>query len=219
VNTAATGTGRVQPADVEALRQQLGRPPQGVIAVAARQADGQPAVIVNHPLRRDRAGRVVPFPTVFWLSDPELSRAVSDLERRGMIAAMEAALVVEPETRMRLRVAQRRCVTLRWGLLNPAERRLADQVRLTSVLRSRGIGGVAAWQAVKCLHAHVADHLACSRRTTDQRRAPLRAASNPVVDLLLRRYPESDLSQRLSTRRPTAWYSELHHDRPTIRPS
>ena len=56
--------------------------------VAAWTADGaMPVVIQTYPLikeTKDSAATRRPFPTLYWLCHAEISRAVAELERRGV---------------------------------------------------------------------------------------------------------------------------------------
>jgi len=56
----------VTQADIEALGQQLGRVPRGVVAIAARCVCGRPAVVQTAPRLDDGS----PFPTTFYLTLP-----------------------------------------------------------------------------------------------------------------------------------------------------
>ncbi|MHB8329623.1 MAG: DUF501 domain-containing protein [Acidimicrobiales bacterium] len=118
----------------------LGRPPAAAFTVAARRRDGTPAVIVNAPLLDD--GR--PMPTRYWLLDRELSDAVSRLEAAGGVRAAAAAVDEVELARAHERYA--------------AERDAALPVDHTGPRPSGGVGGTR--RGVKCLHAHVAWHLA-----------------------------------------------------------
>ena len=66
----------------------LGRPPLGAFEVAVRDPDGQPVVIVNHPLLDD--GR--PMPTRYWLVGADLRVRIGTLESAGGVRAAEAAV-------------------------------------------------------------------------------------------------------------------------------
>jgi uncharacterized protein len=118
----------------------LGRAPQGAFEVAVRRPDGRPLVIRNQPLLDDGT----PMPTRYWLVDEDLRRAVSGLEAAGGVRAAEAA--VDPEA---LRQAHARYA---------AERDAALPAGHTGPRPSGGVGGTRV--GVKCLHAHLAWHLA-----------------------------------------------------------
>ena len=66
----------VTQADIEALGQQLGRVPRGVVAIAARCVCGRPAVVQTAPRLDDGS----PFPTTFYLTLPGAVYGCSALE-------------------------------------------------------------------------------------------------------------------------------------------
>src|SRR5690625_7793425 len=66
----------VAAADLEIVAAQLGRPPRGTVAIAARCACGNPAVVRTAPRLPDGT----PFPTTYYLTHPGATSAVSTLE-------------------------------------------------------------------------------------------------------------------------------------------
>lgn len=126
--------------DRDAVRILLGREPTAEFDVVVRRVDGQPVVIRNAPLTRDGT----PMPTRYWLVDPEWNRAVSRLEAAGGVRAAEQA--VDP---MALHAAH---------VTYAAERDRAISAAWTGPRPRAGVGGTRT--GVKCLHAHVAWHLA-----------------------------------------------------------
>jgi hypothetical protein len=128
------------PAELEAVRASLGRPPQGRFTIAARDAAGRPSVIRNAPLLDDGT----PMPTLYWLVSPEEIKAIARLEADGGVAAAEAA--VDPDV---LAAAHARYA---------AERDRDLPHDHTGPRPSGGVGGTRT--GVKCLHAHWAWHLA-----------------------------------------------------------
>lgn len=141
------------------ITEQLGREPSGLIAVAARNVAGQPAVITNHPLQWP-GQHPVPFPTLYWLIDPQFNLAISDLERRGAVSEIEAMIAADPGLREQVHADHRRYAARRWSLLTRDEQKLATDHGFADTLRDKGVGGTANFDAVKCLHMHVAYHLA-----------------------------------------------------------
>jgi len=122
------------------LTELLGRVPEGDFEVAVRSDDGAPVVIRNAPLLRDGT----PMPTRYWLVDPELSRAVARLESDGGVRAAERSVAPAARDAAHARYAAERDAAL------PADH---DGPRPAG-----GVGGTA--RGVKCLHAHLAYHLA-----------------------------------------------------------
>lgn len=126
-------------ADLRAVTSLLGREPQGAFDVVVRDRAGRPVVIRNAPLLLDGT----PMPTRYWLVDTDLCRRVSGLEAAGGVR--QAAAAVDPDELARAHA--------RYG----AERDAA----LPPDARPRPSGGVGGTrQGVKCLHAHLAWHLA-----------------------------------------------------------
>ena len=66
----------VTQADIEALGQQLGRVPRGVVAIAARCVCGRPTVVATAPRLPDGT----PFPTTYYLTHPAAVKGASTLE-------------------------------------------------------------------------------------------------------------------------------------------
>jgi len=126
--------------DVAAVTALLGRPPQGAFQVVVRDELDRPAVIRNAPLLENGA----PMPTLYWLVDADLRKAVSGLEAAGGVRA--AAAVVD---RAELAAAHARYAAERDAALPPG---------YTGPRPSGGVGGTRI--GVKCLHAHLAWHLA-----------------------------------------------------------
>ena len=132
---------------------------------AAHAADGRgtsatPAPFERvHPLRETRRGPR-PFPTLYWLRDPALLHAISDLERRGAIAGYAERIAADPVFRATVATDHARYAAERWALLTDADRARCAALGFTAALRDRGVAGAADPAAVKCLHAHAAHALA-----------------------------------------------------------
>lgn len=126
--------------DHEVVTDLLGRPPQGAFEVAVRDGDGRPVVIRNAPLLDDGT----PMPTLYWLVDAGLRRAVSSLEAAGGVRAAAAAVDPVALAQSHARYAAERDSSVPAGYTGPRP--------------SGGVGGTR--QGVKCLHAHLAWHLA-----------------------------------------------------------
>lgn len=107
--------------------------------MARRCACGLPQVIETHPRLDDGT----PFPTLWWLTCIQLSRAVSRLESEGLMADINQVLINDPEIRDRLGAA--------------TERYLAARDALKKLEEGSHPGGGP--YRIKCLHAHTAHHL------------------------------------------------------------
>ncbi|MBO3088939.1 DUF501 domain-containing protein [Cellulomonas sp. zg-ZUI40] len=128
--------------DVEVLTEQLGRPPRGVVGVAARCVCGRPLVVRTAPRLDDGT----PFPTTYYLTSPQAVAAVSAVEATGVMKEMTARLAEDDE--------------LAAGHRRAHEAYLADREALGHVPEIAGISAGGMPHRVKCLHVLVAHALA-----------------------------------------------------------
>ena len=126
--------------DVTRVTALLGRTPRADFSVAVRDPQGGPVVIRNSPFLDDGT----PLPTMYWLVDPHLSRAIARLEADGGVRVAQET--VDPDA---LAATHARYATERDALID------ADHEG------PRPFGGVGGTRiGVKCLHAHYAYRLA-----------------------------------------------------------
>jgi exopolyphosphatase / guanosine-5'-triphosphate,3'-diphosphate pyrophosphatase len=123
------------------VADQLGRNPTIPFVVVARCGLGHPLVIRNHPL--DDQGH--PFPTLYWLTCPDVAAAVARLESGGAIRRLNDQAELDPEFRTALRRAHEAYAREREAVVAGAG-------------AWGGVGGTA--KGIKCLHAHYAYHVA-----------------------------------------------------------
>lgn len=184
--------------DQEAVRQQLGYLPSNFISVSAWKSNGcDPVAIKTYPLNggaRRRQARVdvsfgAPFPTLFWLTCPEISRAVAEFERKGFIRIFEDKLNLDPELASRLLVCHKEYAQERWDSLTFEDQSLlmADERQgMRNMMEFSGISGTNFTAqvreddkpfvaSIKCLHAHYAHFR--SKMFTD-------ATQNPVGEMI-----------------------------------
>ena len=129
-------------ADVAAVGAQLGRAPRGLSAVAHRCPCGLPDVVRTLPRLPDGT----PFPTLFYLTCPRATSAVSTLEVTGMMRDMERRLAEDP--------------ALAAAYASAHESYLAERATLGDVPEIEGISAGGMPSRVKCLHVLVAHALA-----------------------------------------------------------
>ncbi|WP_062071583.1 DUF501 domain-containing protein [Demequina sediminicola] len=132
----------VTDADIAVLRAQLGRPPRGVVEIAARCVCGNPTVVHTFPRLPDGT----PFPTQYYLTHPEAVSAVSTLEANGVMKEMTQQLQDDEE----LAAAYRRA----------HERYLEERYAMDDVPEIHGISAGGMPDRVKCLHVLVGHSLA-----------------------------------------------------------
>ncbi|MFP7761094.1 DUF501 domain-containing protein [Marisediminicola sp. LYQ134] len=144
------------PADIATVTAQLGRPVRGVVGIAARCVCGRPTVVATQPRLDDGT----PFPTLYYLSHPAATAAVSTLEATAVMPEL-AALLSDDDTASAYRRAH--------------EAYLADRATLDDVPEIEGISAGGMPTRVKCLHALVGHSLAAG------------PGVNPIGDLALER--------------------------------
>jgi len=150
----------VNEADTAAVAAQLGRKPRGLRSVAHRCKCGLPDVIESSPRLPDGT----PFPTLYYLTCPRATAAVSRLEAAGRMRELTERLAADPEFAAGQARAHR----------DYLERREA----LGRVPEIAGISAGGMPDRVKCLHVLVAHALAAG------------PGANPVGDEVLAELPE-----------------------------
>lgn len=126
--------------DLAVVAGQIGRPPRGMRAVAARCPSGHPAVVQTSPRLEDGT----PFPTLYYLTCPRLCSLVGGLEASGLMREMTARLAEDDELARAYRNAH---------LSYLAERDTIEA--LGTEVSAGGMPG-----RVKCLHVQLAHTLA-----------------------------------------------------------
>ena len=129
-------------ADRETVAAQLGRAPRGARAVAHRCPCGLPDVVETSPRLADGT----PFPTLYYLTCPRATSAVSALESAGLMRQMSARLATDAELAQRYHEAH--------------ERYLARRAAIGEVPEIAGVSAGGMPTRVKCLHVHLAQSLA-----------------------------------------------------------
>jgi len=81
--------------DLAAVEAQLGREPRGVLGIAHRCPCGLPDVVETAPRLPDGT----PFPTLYYLTCPRATAAMSRLEAAGLMREMTARLGTDAELR------------------------------------------------------------------------------------------------------------------------
>jgi hypothetical protein len=130
----------VEQSDLDTVAGQLGRQPRGVLEIAYRCPNGDPAVVKTAPKLADGT----PFPTLYYLTHPALTAAASRLESSGMMRDMTERLAQQPE----LAAAYRRA----------HEAYLQERDAIEPLGTTFSGGGMP--DRVKCLHVVIAHSLA-----------------------------------------------------------
>ncbi len=164
------------------VEQQLGYIPTNFVRVSAWTLNTNvPVAIQTYPLQggaRRRQAKATygnsptlqsPFPTLFWLTCPDISRCVGELERRGYLQKFEARLHSDPALIERLWRCHYQYAQQRWEALSYTDRLVLTEtmepalLRMRSIMQESGISGSnltisdpARPPVIKCLHAHYA---------------------------------------------------------------
>jgi hypothetical protein len=128
--------------DLEIISTQLGRPARDIVEVCARCVCGNPIVVLTRPRLEDGT----PFPTLYYLTAPAATAAVSTLEATGLMTKLQQLLLEDPELEKNYHAAH--------------ESYLADRNLLGEVPEIEGISAGGMPSRVKCLHSLVAHSLA-----------------------------------------------------------
>ncbi len=152
--------------DLAAVAAQLGRPPRGTRAIAHRCGCGLPDVVETDPRLPDGT----PFPTLYYLTCPRATGAVSTLESSGLMREMQDRLATDPDLAERYRAAHTDYLLRREAIAHVPE--IADI----------SAGGMP--DRVKCLHVHVAHALARGRGVNP--------FGDEALDLLADSWPSGD---------------------------
>jgi hypothetical protein len=133
--------------DEEVVAAQLGRAPRGLRSVAHRCPCGLPDVVETAPRLPDGT----PFPTLYYLTCPRATAAMSGLEAAGLMREMTVRLAADPQLKAEYEAAHRDYVSRR------------DAVAVDAGVAplppgTQSAGGMP--DRVKCLHALAAHELA-----------------------------------------------------------
>ena len=145
----------VSSADLEALADQLGRVPRGVVAIAARCVCGRPTVVRTAPRLDDGT----PFPTSYYLTHPAAVKGCSTLEAEHLMETFNADLAADADLAAAYAAAHADY--------------LARRAELGQVAEIEGVSAGGMPTRVKCLHALLGHTLAAG------------AGVNPIGDRTL----------------------------------
>ena len=128
--------------DVDEVSRQLGRTARGIVDIACRCVCQRPLVVKTSPRLDDGT----PFPTLYYLTQPAATAAISTLEASGFMAELQLEMANSQEMQAAYLAAHKSYL---------AER---DQLEVVEELDNFSAGGMP--ERVKCLHALVAHSLA-----------------------------------------------------------
>ena len=143
---------QVSEVDLLNIKNFLGRKPAGILSVVKRNPSNIPQVIKVNPFVRK-----APFPTMYWLVCPELSKKISQLEASGFIKDLENEVSESKtlsESLFKIHESYRK---EREDLYKELKLEVSESMEKT--ISQTGVGGVADFSRVRCLHMFYAYHL------------------------------------------------------------
>lgn len=146
---------KISDEDLKTLTSQLGRVPEGVCEVSHRDRLGLPVVIRVEPIVRDH-----PFPSLYWLCHVQLNKLIDHLEAGGLIKKLENEVIPQdPTFQKALTLAHQSYRDERLARLKEMPQYKDIPENFIESLSKNGIGGMADFKRVRCLHMHYAHHL------------------------------------------------------------
>ncbi|EPJ48588.1 MAG: hypothetical protein OFPI_28730 [Osedax symbiont Rs2] len=140
--------------DKDIIRQQIGREPQGIVAIAARANNAVPVVL---QMRSIVDGK--PFPTLYWLCSKDLSKAIGSIETQGWVKEIEQQIACDEQLRCQYLANQQQYVDKRLQQMKAEDRVIIERRGFSEMFQRYGIGGISQWDKVRCLHMQYAHHL------------------------------------------------------------
>lgn len=132
----------------------LGRPPRGLEDIAVTGSGGEPVVIRVASLVDDK-----PFPTLFWLVDPALCYRIDQLEAAGLIGQLQRRIDEGPDLQRSMHDDHLAHIALRDRYMSPAVCLRLRELNFGEALVNKGIGGIADFTRIRCLHTWYGAHL------------------------------------------------------------
>jgi hypothetical protein len=142
------------PEIVGQVTELLGRPPRGLEEVVVQGVAGAPVVIRVASLVDDK-----PFPTLFWLVDPALCYRIDQNEAGGLIKQFQQRIDADEELQRAMHADHLAHIALRESYMQPSLRQRMAELGFGAALADKGIGGIADYSRIRCLHTWYGAHL------------------------------------------------------------
>lgn len=140
--------------DIEIIRAQIGREPQGIVKIAARAVNGVPLVLQMRSIVDDK-----PFPTLYWLCSKDLHKAIGTIETQGWVKQIEQRIQEDDALKEQFYINHQQYVQKRNEQMQSADKALIVERGFSELFERYGIGGISQWDKVRCLHMQYAHHL------------------------------------------------------------
>jgi len=140
--------------DIEIIRAQIGREPQGIVRIAARATNGVPLVLQMRSIVDDK-----PFPTLYWLCSKDLHKAIGTIETQGWVKQIEQRIQEDEVLKAQFYTNHQQYVQKRNEQMQSEDKALIAERGFSELFERYGIGGISQWDKVRCLHMQYAHHL------------------------------------------------------------
>jgi len=153
--------------------------------------------------RYTNCSSITPFPTMYWLTCPHISKAISELERNGYVKIFEERILNNVELTNIWYNVHEEYANERWNLLTLEDQEYVSKERssMKDILQYSGVAGtdhkgVRAQNAdrtsfvpsVKCLHSHYAHYR--SQDDTEGSKAVINMVGKWTHELLIEQFPD-----------------------------
>jgi len=140
--------------DIEIIRAQIGREPQGIVKIAARATNGVPLVLQMRSIVDNK-----PFPTLYWLCSKDLHKAIGTIETQGWVKQIELRIQEDEVLKAQFYANHQQYVQKRNEQMQSEDKALIAERGFSELFERYGIGGISQWDKVRCLHMQYAHHL------------------------------------------------------------
>jgi len=141
--------------DIDIVTAQLKRTPNGINAIAHYSPNGTPQVLEMETWVFDQ-----PFPTLYWLSSKALDKALAKIESNGVVKELEQRIKDDETLREAHHASHRDYIARRWEVMSDEHKAIIEAKGFKPLFHKLGIGGIANWDQIRCLHMQYAHHLA-----------------------------------------------------------
>jgi len=140
--------------DLDIITGQLGRKPSGINAIAHYSPQGTPQVLEMETWVFEQ-----PFPTLYWLSSKALDKALAKIESQGVVKELEQRIKEDETLREEHHAAHQDYIARRWAVMREDHKVIIEEKGFKPLFDKLGIGGIANWDQIRCLHTQYAHHL------------------------------------------------------------
>ncbi len=145
--------------DKYVISMQINRKARGIKSIPARCGYGFSQVVEVMPVLETGE----PFPTIYWLTCPQLVKEISHLEADGKIKDIDDLIQKDTVFCQELRKAHEQYSRVRDSSIQEIpEKKDGKLSNIRNIMQRKGIGGMRCFDTTKCLHLHYAHYMVTS---------------------------------------------------------